>query len=193
MQPIPTPQLLDPDRILANDRGGFTTTDESRTELLADALKKTCDYAQQLWHDLDGLRQYLLDSLPSDPRAPGPHPSASASPTGPDDEEGWERWVTAFATVSSALTGPQGDSGYGLKEARRLARDRRTAPLLTLTAHHPGLTAPESPAHSQESPAPRAADPAGSARPGALARGIGTGILVLLALRGLRPRRWPPS
>lgn len=95
MQPIPTPQILDPDRQLANDRGSLSTAEdhEARAELLDKALHETCAYAQQLWHQLDADRQYLMGSLPPDPRSPGPHPRASASPTGPDDQQGWDNWI----------------------------------------------------------------------------------------------------
>ncbi|MEO8750786.1 MAG: hypothetical protein ABI384_10330 [Allobranchiibius sp.] len=125
MQSIPTPQVLDPDRILVNDRGDWTATHESRGEQLDAALRETCAYAQQLWRDLDAVRQYLRGILPHTPPEPGPHPVESASPTGPDDDAGWESWIAAYAAVTSALAGPQGDSGYGLQEARREARTRR--------------------------------------------------------------------
>lgn len=139
MQPIPTPQVLDPDRVLTNDRGDVTVDHEARAALLDEALQATCSYAQQLWHDLDAMRAYLLTSLPPDPRAPGPHPTASASPTGPDDADGWENWITAYAAVTSVLCGPHGDSGYGLGEARREAELRQTAPGLAPPAHHPDV------------------------------------------------------
>jgi hypothetical protein len=183
MQPIPTPHVLDPDRILVNDRGGFTASHERREDALETALKETCEYAQQLWQNLDGARAYLMKSLPVDPRAPGPHPTASASPTGPDDEQGWENWITAYASVTSVLAGPHGDSGFGLGEARRAARDRRTAPILTLAADHPelGTTPPE--------PDPPARADAEPARPTSVAKVAGLAVAGLLVLRGLRPHR----
>lgn len=185
MQPIPKPHLLDPERILVNDRGGFTVDHETRAHALDKALKETCEYAQQLWQDLDGVRSYLLHCLPPDPRAPGAKPTASASPTGPDDEQGWENWIQAYATVTSVLAGPQGDSGFGLSEARREARDRRTAPVLALAAEHPDVDlAPAEPPRHTEAPA---AQPA-RAKTG-LSRTLGAAVVVLLALRGLRPRR----
>lgn len=57
--PIHSPQVLDPDRPLANDRGGFSTSDDdkSRAELLDNALHETCAYAEQLWENLDAVRQ----------------------------------------------------------------------------------------------------------------------------------------
>jgi hypothetical protein len=200
MQPIPTPQLLDPDRVLDNDRNEVTADHQARAALLETALHESCDYAQQLWNSLDATRHYLMDSLPSDPRAPGPHPHAGATPTGPDDEQGWQNWIATFAAVNSTLCGPQGDSGYGLSEARQTAQERRSAPILQLHAEHPQLS----------SPAAAGTDPAGEHTPTSSqhqqpgtdrataahrppGRGLGrpalTAVLVFLAMRGLRPRR----
>lgn len=130
MQPIPQPELLDPDRPLRPHGTKMTEGDPSESDLLKSALKDTCDYAQQLWNDLDGVRAYLHDSLPPDPRGPGPHPTASASPTGPDDGTGWSKWITAYATVTSVLAGPHGDSGYGFGESTSRGRTppQRTRP-----------------------------------------------------------------
>lgn len=191
MQPIPTPHVLDPDRILSNDRGDLTVDHEARAQLLDDALHETCAYAQQLWHDLDAMRAYLLTSLPPDPRAPGANPTASASPTGPDDDTGWDNWINAYAAVTSVLCGPHGDSGYGLGEGRREATLRRTAPVLRIQAEHPELNpAPES--ESQPRSEVRAeAHSHADGRP-RTARAAATAVLVLLALRGLRPRPRPP-
>lgn len=188
MQPIPTPQVLDPNRILDNDRGDFTADHEARAQLFKEALHETCAYAQQLWHDLDAMRGYLLNSLPPDPRSPGPHPTASASPTGPHDETGWDNWITAYAAVTSVLCGPHGDSGYGLGEGRREATLRRTAPVPRIHAEHPGLGTPDRPAAAhaaatQEPPAQRAPARSRTGRTATMA------VLILLALRGLRPRR----
>jgi len=184
MQPIPTPHVLDPDRILVNDRGAFTASHEKRAAALEAALKETCEYAQQLWQNLDEARKYLMNSLPPDPRAPDPHPTASASPTGPDDEQGWEDWITAYASVTSVLAGPHGDSGFGLGEARRAARDRRTAPALTPAAEHPELP----PTQPEPGPPPRAE--ARPAKPNSsIAKIAGMTVTAVLVLRGLRPRR----
>jgi hypothetical protein len=183
--PIPAPHLLDPDRMLVNDRGGFRVDHEARADVLQKALNETCGYAQQLWHDLDAVRAYLLNSLPPDPRTPDAHPTVSASPTGPDDEEGWEAWITAYAAVTSVLAGPHGDSGFGLGEARRAARDRRTVPVVTEAADHPE---PKAPASDDTEPSPAAEPPPAH---GGFGRTLGTAVLVLLALRGLRPRRNP--
>ncbi|MFN2562905.1 MAG: hypothetical protein ABR571_16640 [Jatrophihabitans sp.] len=184
MQPIPKPHLLDPDRMLVNDRGEFAVDHETRANALDKALKESCAYAEQLWEDLDGIRAYLLNSLPPDPRAPGLHPTASASPTGPDDEQGWENWINAYATVTSVLAGPHGDSGFGLGEARRAARDRRTAPILTLAADHPEFASappqPDRPPRPESEPA----KPTSS-----VAKVAGVAVAALLVLRGLRPRR----
>lgn len=202
MHPIPSPQILDPDRPLANDRGGFSTADDdnSRAELLDTALRATCAYAKQLWENLDAVRTYLLDSLPPDPRSPGPHPHACASPTGPDDEQGWQNWIAAYASVTSVLCGPQGDSGFGLHEARNAAEERRTAPILNLYARHPELEHGDAPAaaagmHSDRGLGIRtdaqstAPDPSASSRGDGAIRPALTAVVLLLALRGLRPRR----
>jgi hypothetical protein len=180
MQPIPQPEVLDPDRVLSTDRDAMTLEDHrSRADLLDAALHETCEYARQLWEDLNHLRGYLLASLPPDPRSPGPHTSPGASPTGPDDEQGWQDWIAAYAAVIATLAGPHGDSGYGLGEARREAELRRHAPALQLHANHPELSSPAV-------PAPAAAGPTGRGR---MARTVGTAAVLLLALRGLRPRR----
>lgn len=197
MQPIPTPQILDPDRVLGNDRGDFTVDHESRANLLDEALRDTCAYAEQLWQHLDAIRCYLYDSLPSDPRAPGTHPHIGASPTGPGDDEGWQLWIDTFATVTSILAGPHGDSGFGLGEARLAARKRREAPNLAVLARtrtpdniDADATSGEdrNPPSGSSKPAHRPADqkPASSAD---LWRIAGLGMLALLAFRGLRPHR----
>jgi hypothetical protein len=182
MQPIPAPEVLDPDRVLDNDRDDLTADHQARAALLEDALHKSCDYARQLWNTLDGVRTYLWDSLPSDPRSPGSHPHLSASPTGPDDEQGWDNWITAYASVTSVLCGPHGDSGYGLGEARHAAELRRNAPSLNLYAAHPELAG-----NPQPSAAP--ADAPATARRRGSARTLATIALVVLAARGLLPRR----
>ncbi len=187
MQPIPTPQVLDPDRVLANDRGDLTVDHEARANLLDEAIHDTCAYAQQLWHDIDAIRAYLLTSLPPDPRAPGTDPTASASPTGPDDTDGWDNWIAAYASVTSVLCGPHGDSGYGLGEARREATLRRTAPILRIEAEHPELhkmKPPPSAPETKNQPLTQPPAPSGSRA----ARSVATAVLILLALRGLRPR-----
>ena len=182
MQPIPQPEVLDPDRVLSTDRDTMTDDDHrSRANLLDTALHETCEYAQQVWENLNRLRGYLLASLPPDPRTPGPHTSTGASPTGPDDEQGWQNWIEAYAAAIATLAGPRGDSGYGLGEARREAELRRNAPVLQLHANHPELSTAGDPP-----PVPAAAGPTGRAR---MARTVATAAVLLLALRGLRPRR----
>ena len=90
MQPMRQPELLDPDRIKSDDRDNMTMMEHrSRAQQLDEALHASCEYGIELWKHLDAVRSYLYTSLPSDPRAPGPNPRASAAPTGPDDEEGW--------------------------------------------------------------------------------------------------------
>jgi hypothetical protein len=184
MQPIPPPQVLDPGRVLDNDRDDLTADHQARAALLEDALQKSCDYAQQLWNTLDELRGYLMGALPPDPRLPGAHSQVSASPTGPDDEQGWQSWVAAYASVSSVLCGPHGDSGYGIGEARHAADQRRNSPALALHAEHPELDAPQQPEASAAGNGP-----ATGAKPRSRTRTLGTAVLLLLAARGLLPRR----
>jgi hypothetical protein len=182
--PIPEPEMLNPDRVNRDSREDFTADEhKSRGDLLAKALGESCDYARQLWQTLNAQRTYLLDSLPSDPRKPGTH-RTSASPTGPDDEEGWENWVAAFSSVTSALCGPHGDSGFGLSEAHDEARVRREAPQARLDAKFPPVREPAArPAPSTPSKVDAAAK---TLSPAKIAAGIVVGFL---ALRGLRPRR----
>ena len=129
MQPIPRPELLDPARALSNERDDFTVADhKARSQLLADALKDSCEYAQQLWEELDGVRAYLVRALPDDPGRADARRGATA-PTGPDDEEGWTDWMATYAAVTSVMCGPHGDSGFGADQARHEAYVRRVAPV----------------------------------------------------------------
>lgn len=123
MTDIAYPELLDPDRILAPDREGMTVDEHrSRAAELDSALHDSCEYARQLWDRLDAMRNYLVDSLPA---AVAPDEKLGpASPTGADDERGWEAWTDAYAGVTSILAGPHGDSGFGLTEARQHVRAR---------------------------------------------------------------------
>ncbi len=130
--PMPLPEVLDPNRPSLEARlepaGGA-----ERERMLTDALEKVSAYGQVLRHDVDALRRYLLASAPSDPHLPGPH-RVGASPTGPDDEEGWTNWIAAYAEATSVLAGPHGESGFGLHKARREAQIRRSAPDVFLLA-----------------------------------------------------------
>src|SRR3954462_9125240 len=112
-RPIPEPELLDPGRMLVDDRDGFTVDDHrDRANLLAAALEDSCRYAQALWQQLDDVRGDLIRCLPGDP--PRPHARRHATaPTGPDDEAGWDDWIATYAAVTSVLCGPHGDSGFG--------------------------------------------------------------------------------
>ncbi len=124
---IPKPELLDPHRLLVNDIDNFTANHEARAVLLERALNDSCAYAEQLWDNLNATRQYLLDCLPPDPSTATGPVAASATPTGPHDEQGWQNWITAFAAVTSVLCGPHGDSGFGLSRAREEARRRQAS------------------------------------------------------------------
>ena len=183
MQPIPAPHLLDPDRLLDPHRDDFTADHESRAEMYKAGLRETCEYAQQLWQTLDQVRGYLIASLPPDPREPGNHVTC-ASPTGPDDEAGWTNWVDTFASVTSVLCGPHGDSGFGFGEARRAAQLRIDAPVNTMPVHD------DRPAAVESAPAPpEPGTQTSAARGHGRVRAVATGVLVLLAARGLLPRR----
>lgn len=188
MQPIPVPHVLDPNRILDNDRNDLTADHAARAALLEKALHDTCAYAQQLWDNLDAVRGYLLTSLPPDPRSPEPHVRAGASPTGPDDEAGWNNWIAAFSNVTSVLCGPHGDSGFGHGEARHAAELRRNAPNLRLSADHENL--PAAARGSEPSPPVVASSSAAPASPKSQrGRAVATAVLVVLAIRGVLPRR----
>lgn len=196
MQPIDRPQLLNPDRIIDPNRDDMTVDHESAAKELRGALEASCDYGQQLWDHLVAVRQYLMDSLPPDPRAASPHTQLSAHPTGPDDAEGWQHWVDMYSSVTSVLAGPHGDSGFGFSEARDAARIRTEAPNARLAARlHDGRTGGTAD-RSNPSPAAAAREVATTAKrsveksvtSGALLRGIGLAALSVLALRGLRPR-----
>jgi hypothetical protein len=129
MQPIPRPEVLDPDRPLTDRRDTFGASGQpGPEERLAKALHESCAYAQQLWEQLAQVRGYLLRCLPDDPQQPEAR-RATTAPTGPDDEAGWQDWVDTYAAVASVLAGPQGDSGFGVDEAREYARARRIAPV----------------------------------------------------------------
>jgi hypothetical protein len=183
VQPLSQPEVLDPDRLSIDDAGEPADL-AARTEALQRALADTCAYGQRLWGDLDAVRRYLLDSLPSDPRNPGVTRSG-ASPTGPDDDAGWHRWMAAYAEVTSALAGPHGDSGFGRSEALREAELRRSAPVLKVHADHPELRTP--PAELSASPPAASENPPASANP--MLRALAFGAAAGLALRLTRPRR----
>lgn len=183
MHPIPPPELLDPDRMKTDEREEMTVDEhKSRADAFAKALRDTCEYATELWQHLDATRGYLLESLPTDPRSPGVNPHTSASPTGPNDDEGWSRWIDTYAAVTSILAGPRGDSGFGLSEAKDAARTRREAHNLAVLDAAARAKSAEAPPQPSEP-----ATPAAKTRPDL--RFVGLVALVALALRGLRPAR----
>lgn len=127
LEEIPKPHLLDPNRTLTDEREEMTLEDHrDRARDLAAALRDTCGYAEQLWERLAGLREYLVESLPQ-PRL-NPQAVGGASPTGPDDQQGWRAWADAYAATTSILAGPHGDSGFAEDEARQIARARLDFP-----------------------------------------------------------------
>ncbi|HEX2903980.1 MAG TPA: hypothetical protein VHO01_11045 [Jatrophihabitans sp.] len=117
--------------VLQAHRGHLTGEEEladsaEQLQLVQQALAAACEYGQLLWRELDGQRRYLLGSLPPAPPVAATGPAAGgAHPTGPADEAGWARWMAAYAGATSALAGPNGDSGYGRSEAEREAQARR--------------------------------------------------------------------
>jgi hypothetical protein len=202
--PIPKPQVLDPHRRLVNDEDNFTANHEARAVLLQRALETSCSYADQLWNDLNAMRQYLLDCLPPDPHTATGLVATGAAPSGPDDEHGWQNWMTAFAEVTSVLCGPHGDSGFGLSRAREEAQRRRASPAAAAPRDgnaelDPSPDAPKPPDQPHPEPQPRTADkprtpPSQDAAPQKpirehrrLARLAGMAVLIGLALRGLQP------
>jgi len=131
MHGIDKPEVLDPDRVNRDKREQLSAKDEhSMADLLEQALRESCEYADQLWEQLDAVRGYLMQTLPEDPYAPGPHRRVSARPTGPDDDEGWQAWIATYAETASVLCGRHGDSGFGLSVAEEQAQRRRDAPEL---------------------------------------------------------------
>lgn len=191
MQPIPMPEILDPDRIISTNRDSEHLGDPRDHDLqLTDALHDSCTYAQQLWHTLAATRTYLHDGLPPDTDAPAAHPDGTAFPIGPRDEDAWNQWISTYASITSTLAGPNGDEGFGLDEAKHAARQRRNAPASTA----PAPSATPLPNHSQPVHVTTRAD----ARPTSLSsparrklRTAMTVALTVLALRGLRRWREP--
>ena len=122
MQP---PAVLDPDRPLSDNREGMGEAEPHPMRQLHAALEDSCAYAQQLWHRLDEVREYLIESAPQNPRATAGPPRRSATPLGPDDHDGWGRWHAMYAGVLTTLLGPHADGGFGEQEASREERDRR--------------------------------------------------------------------
>jgi hypothetical protein len=143
------PHVLDPNRLLINDLNEFTADHEAMSTALKAALDETCEYAQQLWEELDAVRHYLIDAAPQDPRISDGPVRSCATPSGPDDDEGWTKWSSAYARVTTLLAGPNGDSGYGEQEAAREQRDRRLAATAERDQpddeHAPAQTTPDVP------------------------------------------------
>jgi hypothetical protein len=193
---IPKPELLNPDRVTRDDREDFTGEDHrSQAQLLAKALGDSCAYADQLWEQVNALRAYLLESLPPDPNAPGAVTTGvAASPTGPDDEEGWSRWMAAFASTSSVLCGARGDSGLGMSQAREEAQKRRAVPTPSAPKEPVEPVAVPAAAGTDEVTDVREPEQPSRSRGGdavAIAKAATATIVGVLALRGLRtsPRK----
>jgi hypothetical protein len=192
MQPIPQPDVFDLERAMSDEREEMSIDEHrARAAEMAKALKAMSEYGTMLWEHLDLARHYLYESLPSDPRDPGPGPHVSASPTGPDDDQGWTRWVSTYSLVTSALAGPHGDSGFGASEAKRESEVRRNAPNLAVMAElrqaqREDESADEPPARpvSVDRPA-QAVPPAAQSQRSRTIKSVGLGVLTTLAIRGL--------
>lgn len=181
-EPIAIPELamLDIEALNLPPEGQDSYSAEQYAHI-AGALRRTTAYARMLWADLDAMRRYLLQSLPPDPRLPGPV-ALGASPTGPDDEQGWARWCAAYAEVTSVLAGPRGDSGFGESEARREAQTRRLAPTRRVEAQ-----LIERRRRALDPPAPPA-----KSRTAAKVAAIAAGTLILRRFAATRMRRATP-
>ncbi|HKC27105.1 MAG TPA: hypothetical protein VKB75_03745 [Jatrophihabitans sp.] len=124
MYPIPKPVLLNPDRVIADERDTMSEPDyRTKADKLQSELSETCAYAQELWDQLESVRHYLVESLPHPPPS-WEVPLGGARPTGRDDERGWQQWQAVYAAVLTAMTGPHGDSGFAEDEAREIVRAR---------------------------------------------------------------------
>lgn len=124
MYPIPKPVLLNPDRVVPDERDTMTDAAyRNLAEKLQAELRETSAYAQELWEQLESVRHYLVESLPHPPPS-WEVPLGGARPTGRDDERGWQQWEEVYAAVLSVLAGPHGDHGFAADEAHEIVRAR---------------------------------------------------------------------
>lgn len=178
MEDVPRPDLLNPDRVLTDEREEMTLEEHrDRARELDGALHDSCAYAQQLWERLDAVRHYLVDMLPPQPREG--ETLGGARPTGPDDAQGWWDWRNAYAGVTSVLAGPREDSGFGADEAEQIARSR----LEFSGGVIPTAETIEGPPRSDPSDIRIPEAPAGLKAAGAFVAGLAVGVL------GRRSRR----
>ena len=147
--------------VLDPDRASHGADLDPQAAQINDALKESCAYAKQLWDELNAVRGYLL----------------TASPAARDDDTAWQNWIAASGSVTSAMCGPYGDAGFGLEEAQHEAQNRRAAMAEPTTTPEPRPVG--------DRPTVPAATPAPTNR----YRRAATVALVLLAIRGARPRR----
>lgn len=111
------PDVLDSERPAL--LGGEEATPESlqdRAQRVENALHRACGYGQVLWRELDTLRRYLFEDVAQGRRGEG-----TASLLRSTDQ--WSTWAERFASASSVLSGPAGDSGAGETAARLQARE----------------------------------------------------------------------
>ena len=192
MQPIPRPDVFDPEQAMSDEREDMTVNEHrARAAEAMNALKEVREYGVMLWEHLDLARRYLYESLPSDPRSPGTSPHLSASPTGPDDENGWARWMAAYSQVTSALAGPHGDSGFGLSEAKLEAQRRRSAPNVRIAVElieaqeRDKLEQARREAEPPTPTPPRRESEEPTSSKGSTLKAVGLGLLTAFAIRGL--------
>jgi hypothetical protein len=122
IEEIPMPAILDPYEVV------LVRADNERRSVKgqrgAHRVEELCEYGAQLWHEVDALRHYLLQSLPEE--AGGARASGNV-PADMHDDAAWSNWINAYAHATAVLAGPNGDMGYGLEEARRQAQLHRNA------------------------------------------------------------------
>ena len=120
------PSVLNGERAVTDHRDTLGMHAENERVQLREALKQSCDYGLMLWHELDRMRAYLLESAPEARDTSSGVRRIAATPLGPDDEAGWQRWQAIYEKVSETLCGPSGDSGFAAREAALQVRDRRS-------------------------------------------------------------------
>ena len=112
MTEIPMPGVLDAAQ-LESSAGPDDSPDRERR--LAEALHNACEYGQALWRELEQTRHYLLERVAPGQQDAGPVIAGQGSLLRNDRD--WQVWVARYASVFSALCGPNGDEGLGYREA----------------------------------------------------------------------------
>ncbi len=112
MEPMPKPEVLDPDRVALRPVEGHDP--DALRERLSAALRDACAYGDMLWNELARVRQYLAELA---------DPAVDTAPRLATQAE-WDSWAHVYTEVTSAMAGPTGDSGLALGEARQLAQQQ---------------------------------------------------------------------